>query len=256
MDTDRRGLTPHRREHWGVEDPEDPEAAVDVLETPEETRVEAKRLLWRDSAIILVGIVLALLVAQFLPRSDPGLAADATDLSTGPGAGGTLSPGGSAEPAATFGPIVDPGLGIDATRPPRPGVTLPPTGTFEPRESGGPTPRPTKKPPATLAPPTPAPTPSPTPEITPEITPIPPPTVSITCDVIAPLTVSCTSSTENIQGASESWDMDGPGTAVSGGDGSGSINFLYDAPGSYSITLTVTGLDGSKRTSEPAPVEV
>jgi hypothetical protein len=50
--------------------------------------------------------------------------------------------------------------------------------------------------------------------------------------------------------------MGGPGTVVTGGNGSGSISFLYDSPGDYAITLTVTGTDGSTKASEPAPVTV
>ena len=239
MDTDRRGLTPHRREHWGVGPVDEPDAAVDDVQTPEETRIEAKRLLWRDSAIILVGIVLALLVAQFLPRSDPGLAADATDLSTGPGAGASLAPGASAEPGTTFGPIVDPSLRIDATRPPRPGVTLPPTGTFAPGETEDPTPKPTKPPPATLAPPTSAPTPSPTPEITPEITPAPePPVAGFTWSATLLLVQFSDSSTGEI----ETWEWNF-------GDGTSSTDrnpvHAYLDTGDYAVQLRVSGPGGS-----------
>ena len=177
MASDRSPLTPHRRRHWSVEPAPPPEAPrADVL-SPEETRVEAKRLLWRDSAIILVGIVLALLVAQFLPGLAPGLAADQSALAPGAGAGGTHVPGDSAPPDATLGPVVDPSLGIDGAPPPNPPITppptLPPTGSFEPVDPDNPTPKPTKRPTATIGPPTPAPTPEPTPEATPEVTPAP-----------------------------------------------------------------------------------
>lgn len=245
MDSDRRGLTPHRREHWGVDGADEPEAAFDVMRTPEETRLEAKRLLWRDSAIILVGIVLALLVAQFLPRSDPGLAADASDLASSAGPGASLPPGSSPEPGTTFGPIVDPSLAIDATRPPRPAVTLPPTGSFDPGATDRPTPRPTKKPPPTSPPATPNPTPEPTPEITPEITPIPPPTVAISCSVAA-LTVTCDATTSDIVGGSQRWTMGGDGVLVAGGDGSNSVEWTYLEAGAHTVTLTVDGDDGSQ----------
>jgi hypothetical protein len=178
MASDRSGLTPHRRKHWSVEPAAQPETprGDDAL-SPEETRVAAKRLLWRDSAIILVGIALALLVAQFLPGLAPGLVAEETSVASGPG-GGTLAPAGSTPPGATLGPVVDPSLGIDATQPPIPPITLPPTGSFAPVETDDPTPRPTRQPPATSRPPTPAPTPrpTPTPEITPDVTASPPPT--------------------------------------------------------------------------------
>ena len=180
MASERGGLTPHRRQHWSVEPAAQPEAPRDdglapVALSPEQTRVEAKRLLWRDSAIILVGIVLALLVAQFLPALAPGLVADETAAASGPGAGATDTPGSSTAPDATLGPVVDPSLGIDGPQPPGPPVTLPPTGTFEPVATTGATPRPTKPPIATIGPPTRPPTPEPTPEVTPSPT-EPPPT--------------------------------------------------------------------------------
>ena len=41
--------------------------------------------------------------------------------------------------------------------------------------------------------------------------------------------------------------MGGPGTVVTGGDGSGSITFTYDGEGTYHVVLTITGLDGSSK---------
>jgi hypothetical protein len=182
MAPDRSGLTPHRRKHWSVEpaaQPEAPRGAVrppKELLSPEETRVEAKRLLWRDSAIILVGIVLALLAAEFLPGLAPGLVADQSAPASDAGGGPTLEPEGSTPLGPTLGPVVDPSLAIDATQPPIPPPTLPPTGSFDPADPGDPTPRPTRKPRATPAPATPAPTAEPTPEVTPDVTEPPPPT--------------------------------------------------------------------------------
>jgi hypothetical protein len=175
MDVERRPVTPHRRQHWGVEPDPEPPASVE-LQSPEETRREAKRLLGRDSAIILVGIIVALLAVEFMPGFGPGLIADET---AGPadGASRSLPPGSSALPEATLGPAVDPGLGIGRTPRPDPDGTLPPTGTSAPNDPGptrAPTPRPSKKPPATIAPsapPTPQPTPDPTPGDTPNPTP-------------------------------------------------------------------------------------
>jgi hypothetical protein len=175
MASDNSRLTPHRRKHWSVEPPQLDVPVGDVL-SPEETRVEAKRLLWRDSAIILIGIVLALLVAQFVPGPAPGLVADQTASASGPGAGETGAPGDSTAPGATVGPVVDPSLGIDATQPPIAPITLPPTGTFEPDATADPTPRPTKKPTSTIAPPTPAPTPEPPTPAPPTEVPTPPAT--------------------------------------------------------------------------------
>ena len=244
MASDRSRLTPHRRKHWSVE-PAAPQETprVEVL-SPEETRVEAKRLLWRDSAIILIGIVLALLVAQFLPRLAPGLVAEQTSSASGPGASGTFAPGGSTPLDATLGPVVDPSLAFDATQPPIPPVTLPPTGSFEPVDPD-PTPRPTRKPSATIGPPTPAPTSQPTPEVTPEVTPIPPPTVSIDCSVVL-LTVTCDAATSHIDAGSQRWSMGGDGVLVFGGDGANSVVWTYLQAGTYTVTMTVDGDDGSQ----------
>jgi PKD repeat protein len=85
---------------------------------------------------------------------------------------------------------------------------------------------------------------------------VPDPTVSVSCEATASLTVSCTSSTSNIQNNSEQWDMGGAGTVVLGGNGSGTITFLYDSPGEKTIRLTVTGLDGSTTASDTAIVTV
>ena len=184
MASDRTPLTPHRRKHWSVEPAARPEAprvevlsSIDLL-SPEETRVQAKRLLWRDSAIILIGIVLALLLAQFLPGLVPAPVADQAESASATGTGSTGAPGDSTPPGGTFGPVIDPSLGTDPTQPPNPPITLPPTGSFEPGETADPTPKPTKQPTATIGPPTPAPTPRPTPAPTPEPTPeiTPPPT--------------------------------------------------------------------------------
>jgi hypothetical protein len=42
---------------------------------------------------------------------------------------------------------------------------------------------------------------------------------------------------------------------VTGGDGSDSITFLYDAEGTYHVVVSVTGLDGST-TSDGTDVSV
>ena len=166
MTTDPPRWPPHKRELWGVE-PDPQPVGRDHLQSPDETRREAKRLLSRDAAIILIGIVVALLVVQFLPGIAPGLVADQSSSAPGAGSGVTAAPNGSAASGSTLGPVVDPSLDIRRTRPPEPALTLPPTGTFDPGETATPTPRPSKKPPATAAPPTPRPTPEPTPDHTP-----------------------------------------------------------------------------------------
>jgi hypothetical protein len=249
MSSDRSPLTPHRRQHWSVEPAAEPAAQPEApwgeVLSPEETRVEAKRLLWRDSAIILIGIVVALLVAQFLPRLAPGFVADETASASGGGAGRTLAPGESTAPDRTFGPVVDPSLRIDATEPPTPPITLPPTGSFDPVETDVPTPRPTRPPDATLRPPPPTPTPEPTPDVTPEITPIPPPTVSISCSTVG-LTVTCEATTSHIVNGSQRWTMGGDGVLVLGGDGSNSVVWTYLEAAPHTVRLTVDGDDGSQ----------
>ena len=236
MASDHSGLTPHRRKHWSVEPAAEPEAPLDDLLSPEETRVEAKRLLWRDSAIILMGIVAALLFARFLPSLAPGLVADQTASATGPGAVRTSAPGDSTLPGATLGPVIDPSLRIDATEPPIAPVTLPPTGTFEPVETADPTPKPTKRP-APTPEPTPKPTPEPTPGPTPEVTPVPAPVAAFGWSATL-LAVAFTNASTD----AETWEWDF-------GDGAGSVErnpeHLYLAPGDYTVRLTVTGPGGT-----------
>lgn len=175
MTSDPRRLPPHRREHWGVE-PELAPVAPGELLSPEDSRREAKRLLSRDASVILIGIIVALLVLEFLPGIGAGLIADQSSQPPPGGAGTTAAPGSSAATGATLGPAVDPSLGIDESPPPRPALTLPPTGTFAPGPGDPtppPTPRPSRKPRPSLAPPTAPPTEAPTPAPTPEPTPAP-----------------------------------------------------------------------------------
>lgn len=152
------------------------------LDRRDEEALDRRRQLWRDTAIILSGIVIALLVAQLVFPSPAGVAsASPSPIATGVVVG--PAPGGSLPLGATIPPIVDPSLGIDATPTPIPVRTLPPTGTPPPPLPGA-TPHPTPKPIRTPAPPTPEPTPPPTPEVTPEVT--PPPTPDVTPDVTEP----------------------------------------------------------------------
>ncbi|HYK94557.1 MAG TPA: hypothetical protein VE011_01665 [Candidatus Dormibacteraeota bacterium] len=119
--------------------------------------IDPRRLLWRDSATILIGVVLALLVAQtLLPGTGPVPAGSPTPAPSGIAIGSFL-PQASPGPGETFGPIIDPSLGIDATPTPIPVITP------------GPTRKPSPKP-------TPKPTPGPTPTTAPTNTQAPPPT--------------------------------------------------------------------------------
>lgn len=227
------------------------------LERREHAAFERRRQLWRDSATILSAVIVALLVFQLVGGLG-GTLPDASPSPTPAGPdGGSLATEPSLAPGETLAPIVDPGVGFDATPTPIPRRTLPPTGTHAPTLPPGPTPRPTTQPkptPTTRPVPTPPPTPTPTP--TPEPTPIPDPTVHVSCDVTAPLMVTCSSTSSDIQAGSQAWAMGDPGTVLDGGDGSGSITFLYDGPGSHHITLTVTGLDGSTTASDSTDVTV
>jgi len=163
MDYEPSRLTPRRRQHWGVEPDPELEAQLDDVTGAYEV-VNRRRILWRDSAFILIGVVIALLVAQtLLPRSAGTVTGEPSDFSTGV-ALGSIAPPRTLAPGETFGPIIDPSLAIDATPTPIPVITLGPT------RRPGPTATPS---------PTPAPTPTPTPKLTaaptstPKITPTP-----------------------------------------------------------------------------------
>jgi hypothetical protein len=261
MDYDPRRLTPRRRQHWGVEPDPELDPALDPEPTGEYVIVDRRRLLWRDSSMILIVVVLALLAGQvLLPRDTGQVAGQPTGLPRGVTVDLTPAPL-SQPPGSTFGAILDPSLGIDATPTPIPVVPLGPKPTAGPPPTPTPTPRITPRPtrtprPPTAPPPIVPPTPIPTPTPTPAPTPVADPTVSVSCEATAPLTVSCTSNTSNIQNNSEQWDMGDAGAVVLGGDGSGTITFLYDSPGEKTIRLTVTGLDGSTTISDTATVTV
>jgi hypothetical protein len=235
-------------------DPATPSFERRDIERREEAALERRRQLWRDSATILSAIVVALLVFQLLGGLSAALpGASPSPSSAGPG---TESEGiGPSAPGQSHAPIVDPSLGIDAT-PTIPVRTLPPTGTHAPTLPPAVTPRPTTRPAPTPTRPVPTPTPTPTPTPEPTPTPIPSPTVHVSCDVTAPLTVTCAGTTSDIQNNSEVWTMGDPGTVVLGGDGTGSITFVYDTAGTHHVTLTVTGLDGSSTASDSTDVTV
>lgn len=175
MDYEPRKLRRRRNQHWGVEPDPELEAQLDDATSVYEA-VNRKRILWRDSAIILIGVVIALLVAQFLlPRTTGTVSGEPSDYESGMvigsyGAPRTLAPG------ETFGPILDPSLGIDATPTPIPAITLGPTRKPDPAATPAPTPRITLAPPPT-AKITPKPTKTPRPPtVTPPPTSIPEPT--------------------------------------------------------------------------------
>lgn len=230
------------------------------IERRAEAALERRRELWRDSATILSAVIVALLAFQLLG----GLFASPPGASPSPNASGLVTSSQAAQPSLAPGqtlvPIVDPRLGIDATPRPTPVRTLPPTGTHAPIPPGA-TPRPTTVPaptPTKRPPPTPTPTPPPTPTPAPTPTPTPPPNAVVSCDAPVALTVTCSSASTNFLAGSELWDMGGPGVLVSGGDGTSSITWTYaDATGSpYTVSLTVTGLDGTTTDTDTTLVTV
>ncbi len=192
MDNEPRRLTRRRNEHWGVEpDPELEDQLQDVTGAYEV--VNRRRILWRDSAFILIGVVLALLLAQVLLPRDSGTGSeDPTELPTGAVLGLT-SPPRTLAPGETLGPILDPGLGIDATPTPIPVITLDPTErpTPSPTATSGaspsPTPRITPKPTKTPPPPTPPPPTPPPPTEPPPTDPPPPPPTEVPTDPLPTL---------------------------------------------------------------------
>jgi PKD domain-containing protein len=202
-----------------------------------------RRLLWRDSATILIGAVAALLAFQvFVPRGAVSPSSSSSDLPSG-FAIGSNGPPLSLPPVETFGPIIDPSLGIDATPTPIPVITKGPTPTASPSSSPSasptpkasgspkPTPRVTPKPP-TPPPPTASPTLPPTPPPT-------PPTASFTwAQSVVPLTIDFT----NTSTGDTSWDWDfGDSTSST----SQSPSHLYLAAGDYLVGLTATGPGGT-----------
>lgn len=267
MDVDPRRVTPHRRQHWGVEP--DPELGPDLVlpegvpVLPAEPAVR-RRLLWRDSATILMGVVLALLAFRIL--SPPSGPVEPTETPIPSEVSIRLTPAPlTLAPGESLGPIVDPSLGIDASPTPIPVLTLgptpPPGPTFAlaPGATPTPTPRPTATPPPTprVTPrPSAASTPPPSTPQPPTPTPTPGPMVSISCAITAPQTVACTATVSNIQQGSQDWSTTGDGTAVGGGDGSNSITYLYPSTGPITITLVVTGLDGSTTAQDSVQINL
>lgn len=269
-DDDGRGLS--RRLHWDAEEaPPSERWDQEVESAPEQISAEPvvgsgvaggpsferrdldridgealdrRRQLWRDTAILLSGLIVALLVANLVLPQLSGVAS--ASPSPAP-AGGTSGPSETLAPGATAPPIVDPGLGIDRTPPPVVAVTLPPTGTAAPTHPGstpGVTPRPTTPPTPTptfpvLPTPTPTEAPTPTPEITPAPTPIPPPQAHFNCTPAPGLVLSCTDTSTDA--TSWTWDW-GDSTSDTG---SNPPDHTYaDGTSQVTVTLTVDGPGG------------
>jgi PKD repeat protein len=191
-------------------------------------------VLWRDSATILIGIVLALLVVRFLLPSGPATAIGSPspeDTGLVAVASATLPPTPGDTPAPTLGNVVPPSLHLEATPTPIPVITLPPatprpqpTPTLQP----GQTPGPTASPKSTLRP-----------------TPTPPPVVvSFHCDQSG-LTLTCHDlSLYETQPTKRLWTFvqSGYSTATSR---TNPAAHTFAAPGDVTVTLTVYGYNGS-----------
>lgn len=222
---------------------------------------DRRRQLWRDSSLILICVVLALIVGQTLaPSQTAGPDGSPTPLPSTI-AIGSVGPPVSIAPGATFGPIINPSLGIDATPTPIPVITMGPTQTPSP----SPTPTPTVRPSASIKPtpkPTPKPTktpsPTPTPEPTPPPTP-PPPSARFTWSVDFMTVTFDNNSTGVITGETTwVWDFDDGSTSSARNP----APHLYvdicteEAPCFYDVMLTMTtpvGTDSVTHTVQVPP---
>jgi hypothetical protein len=200
-----------------------------------------RRILWRDSATILIGVVIALLAVRFVLPSDPASAVGSPspqDTGLVAVASATIAPTQIDTPAPTFGNVVPPSLHLDATPTPIPVITLPPA---TPRPTPSPTLRPGQTPAPTHTPtPSPGKTPVPTPHKTPAPTPPPVPVASPSCTVTGPLSVHC-SSAGSLYATSYSWSFGDSSAAVS----AATANHSYAQAGTYTVTLTATNVTGS-----------
>ncbi|HJW21166.1 MAG TPA: PKD domain-containing protein, partial [Candidatus Limnocylindrales bacterium] len=185
--------------------------------------------LLRDSSTLVGAALLAVVAFQVLSGAGPGAT---PGYSTPPGqtgvAVGSLGAGTTLPPLTTLGPIVNPGIHLEATPTPVPVITLPP---LKPRAR--PTPKPTPRPTATT-----------------------PPSVTVSCGVVSGQQVNCTATVAHIQSGSEVWAMGGAGSVDLGGSGSTSITFTYGSSGTYAVAVTVTGLNGSTTASDTTSVTV
>jgi hypothetical protein len=220
-----------------------PRASARAMRPPERGRYEGadrRRILWRDSATILIGVVLALLGARFLIPSGPATAVGSPTAPADTGLVAVASPtdaptGSSSTPAPSATPIptgvvVPTGLHLDATPTPIPVITLPPA-TPRPSPSAslkpGQTPAPSTKPGA-------SPTPKPIQGA---------PVVSVTCTVATlSFIADCTSvGSANVAGATYLWDFGDGSAPIAGGT---TKQHTYTA-GQYVVTLTITNATGS-----------
>jgi hypothetical protein len=219
MATDAGGLTP------------------EPLEPVRASSPDPRVVLWRDSATILVVVVLALLAWQTFARGGPGGPLASGDIPSGVVVG-SLPPGMSLPPGVTFGPVVPPSLAIDATPTPIPVITLgPPT----PSPSVSPTPKGSAKPSGTpgatvITPPPPTGSTEPPPTDTPEPPTAPPVIANFTYSEPSP----CQITFNNTSTGDSSWDWDfGDLLGSSSAQNPGYTYAL--GPATYSVKLTING---------------
>lgn len=224
-----------------------------AMAVPATQRVAANRrvVLWRDSATILIFVVVALLAARFLLPSDAGTAS-ATDSATEtpvvigsvPAATGIQF---SAAPTINGG-VVPSGLHVDATPTPIPVITEAPT----------PVPTPTPRPTPTLKPgQTPAPTTGPKPSHTPAPTAPPVAAFTWTCTDASTHTVSFNASASkagtNATITSYRWSWS-DGSAIES-TSSPTIDHPYSASGPFiGVFVTVYNSTGGHDASPPQTV--
>ena len=216
--------------------------APPALETVRRTRLSAderRRQLWRDSATILIGVVIALLVGQTLIPAETAAPGPSDTPLPSTVAIGSAAPRVSLPPGVTFGPIINPSLGVDASPTPIPVITMGPTPS--PTPSPSPSIKPSAKPTSKPTPkPTPRPTRTPTPtSSTPPPTPAPtaPPPDASFSTVIVDLKVQF----NNTSTGATAWHWEFGNGAISNAR---EPTYTYPAAGTYSVTLTVSGPGG------------
>jgi hypothetical protein len=190
-----------------------------------------RRILWRDSATILAGVLLAIVGAKFLI---PGNAPSPTGSPTAEASGIAIGSFGTATlpgftPIPTLGQIINPSLDLEATPTPIPVITLPP---ITPRPSTGPTQGPGSTPKPTVKP-------SATPHAS--STPTPAPVAAFSCTPSAGLVLTCTDQSTNATGWTWNW---GDNTSDTG-QTPPPHTYSPPDPSPVSVTLTVTGPGGT-----------
>ena len=176
-----------------------------------------RRVLWRDSATILIVVILTLLGARFLlPNGNPATSPSPDQSERSVVATATAEDTVALSAIPTIGIVVSSGLHLDATPTPPPLITLGPV-TPKPSETLGPTPKPTVKASGTPA----------------------PVVAAISCtpgsgSFGSPVTVICQDT--GTGATSWSWDFGDGGTATTS-----SASHDYVTNGTFTITLTVAG---------------